>query len=59
MPSLRPKPRAGSTWLPNQVANGIDCSDDNPEKWQRFGEEVDKEQTKTIKPKVQDPPRVP
>lgn len=52
MTSLLNKPRAGSAWLPNQVAYGIDCSDEDPKKWTAFGTEVDKQAAKhaSVKP---------
>lgn len=44
MPSLRPKARGATSWLPNQVAYGIDCSDPEPANWKPFGYQVDEAQ---------------
>lgn len=41
MPSLQPKPKRSTSWLPNQVAVGMDCSDPEPKNWKMFGYAVD------------------
>ena len=50
MPSLRPKPKRGGAWLPNQVVYGMDTSDPDPANWKEFGEMVDNKTNKTVKP---------
>lgn len=44
MPSLLPKAKKATSWLPNQVAYGIDCSDPEPANWKPFGYQVDQAQ---------------
>lgn len=37
---MKGKPKRAQSWLPNQVAYGIDCSDPEPKNWKPFGELV-------------------
>lgn len=38
---MKGKPGKTQSWLPNQVAYGVDCSDPDPEKWKPFGSVVE------------------
>lgn len=54
MPFLLPKPKKGGAWLPNQVYDGLDTSDEDESKWSRFGLLHEREQDKiAAKPQKQ------
>lgn len=46
MPYLTNKPKAGTPWIPSQVAYGVDCSDPDPAKWTAFGQFAEQQQAK-------------
>lgn len=56
MTAMQPKSRAGTSWLPNQVAYGMDCSDVDPSKWTTFGYAVDQVATAEAKAALKNPP---
>lgn len=43
---MRGKPKAAGSWLPNQVAYGMDCSDIDPANWKPFGYAADDQAAK-------------
>jgi hypothetical protein len=44
---LRGKPGKTQSWLPNQVAYGVDTSDPDPKNWKPFGDELERVQRAT------------
>lgn len=56
MPAMQPKSRQGSSWLPNQVALGLDCSDVNPSNWKTFGYAIDQAEQEAKHAAVKNPP---
>lgn len=53
MPHLKNKPRKTIAWLPNQVLYGLDVSDQDPTKWQPFGEQHEQDVAKQAAQKSQ------
>lgn len=49
MPYITPKSRQAASWLPTQVAYGIDCSDEDPSKWTHFGHVFESQQAEQAK----------
>lgn len=56
---LTAKRGKSSSWLPTQVAYGIDCSSDDPSKWQPFGEIHEQKQAEEAKKALASGPKVP